>query len=139
MLQQARFFYRTESGELWVDTQGEPTETRRLTFAYTFNQETGQVQYAASVHRDSDPSVPYCRVPHRDTAIGRLVKRPVVIAVDPGSRYSQVEEAIRDAMYDNGVRGPRLISPRHLEVVEKNRTLPDGKEELENRSYLVSE
>ena len=122
---QARFFYRTESGDLWLDNQGQPTEKRRLTFAYTFNQETGRVQYAASVHRDSDVRLPYCRIPHRETAMGRLVKRPVVIKVAPDARYAQVEEAIRDAMYDLGVRGPRLMKSLRVE---------------ENRAgYLVSE
>lgn len=114
-----RHFYRKEPGVDWPDSQGHATETRTITFAYAYNQETGVVQYGASVHRDCDPSVPFVRASHRNTAIARLLKRPVTIRVPPHSRYSSVEEAIRDAMRDHGVRGERLATPLQVETVEK--------------------
>jgi hypothetical protein len=116
-----RFFYRKESGELWPDNHGDGTETRNLAFAYTYNQDTGTVQYGASVHRGIDPAhEPFQRGPHRQTAMGRLVRRPVTLRVAPNTRFSDVEEEIRDAMQDGaGVRGRRLDVPLQVETVEK--------------------
>lgn len=128
MLQVARFFYRTESGEDWLDNAGNPTEKRRLTFAYTCNKETGRIQFGASVHRDSDPKTSYRKAAHRETALGRLVTRPRVFKVEKGTRYNEIEAEIRLQMTQGG-NGKRLPTPRLLEIVENPNTI----------SYLVSD
>lgn len=135
MLQVARFFYRTESGEQWPDNAGNPTEERRMTFAYTCNKETGLIQFGASVHRDSEPKVSYQKAAHRRSALGRLVVRPRVFTVTPGTRYNEIEAAIRVEMKKSGGRGERLHEPRQVEVVEKR----DDNGELEQVSYLISD
>jgi hypothetical protein len=132
MLQVARFFYRTESGELWPDNAGNPTEQRRLTFAYTCNKETGTVQFGATVHRDSVPKTSYQKATHRDAALGRLVVRPRIFNVAPGTRYREIEEEIRYQMTVGGSRGPRLENPRQVEVVQSPK-------DPGSVSYLVSD
>lgn len=120
---QARFFYRTESGEQWPDSQGNPTERRRLTFAYTYDQDSGQVRFGSSVHRDVDPSQSYRKVSHRNTAFGRLIRCPRTIKVAPGTRYSDVEGEIRSAMKAGGARGDRLNNSLPYEIVENKDTI----------------
>jgi hypothetical protein len=135
---QARFFYRTESGLQWPDSQGNPTEKRRLTFAYTYNQDTGHVQFGASVHRDTDPRHSYQRSAHRNTALGRLARCPRSFYVEPHTLYADVEAEIRIEMRAFGARGPRLNVPRHVEVIEKAHEV-DGRIEVETIIYTVSE
>ncbi len=130
-MRQVRFFYLIETGDNWPDSKGLPTEERRLTFAYTYNKETGFVQYGATVFRDCAPGHVFKKESHRNTALARLIKRPNSFRVEVGTSLSHVEEFIRgDMFYVGACSDTRLHNPRHLEVVNHG----NG-----NVTYLVSE
>lgn len=95
-----RYFYRTEvNGKI----------ERRITVAYTHDRETGATEYGATIFRRpvGDNSQVFEKAPHRNTALGRLQKRPVRVNLTPGKHFDIIEDEIRELVRDRGVRGDR--------------------------------
>jgi hypothetical protein len=92
-----RYFYRRESS---AGVQ------RIFTVAYTYDRETGQARYGASVFRQEKPNEPFVKAHHRHTAEQRRVKCPVTVSVTDGS-WQQIEDSVRNAIRVHGVKGDR--------------------------------
>jgi hypothetical protein len=99
MSDRVRYFYRTEVEE---------GVERVFTVAYTHDIDSGATQYGGTVfrHPEGDTKESFLKAPHRQTAARRLAVRPVRLTVQADS-YSEVENQIREAIREQGVRGPR--------------------------------
>ena len=91
-----RYFYRREG-------------RRVFTVAYSYDQETGHVQYGAAVFRRDRPNETFVKSEHRHTARGRFEKCPASLTVEDVSHLSEVENAIRENIKVYGVRGDRVV------------------------------
>lgn len=99
---------------------------RVITIAYSYDRENCVLSYGACIYRnDCDeinmscvtdennkkkiPKVPFCKKTHRETALNRLQKKPVIIPniQDCGS-IVDFHAKIRELVHRNGVCGKRL-------------------------------
>jgi len=93
-----RYFYRRETAA---------GINRVFTVAYTHDRDTGSTEYGASVFRQERANEPFVKAHHRHTAEQRRVKCPVRVAVS-GATWTEIEDAIRDSIRVNGVKGDRV-------------------------------
>jgi hypothetical protein len=93
------------------------TTPRMVTLVWSYNDDTGEVRYGASVFRDSgDPRDTFCRRDHRHTATQRYLRYPVrfflsrqnsaPISVEGSSHkfnyhFDYVLQSIRQEMYES--------------------------------------
>lgn len=90
-LAKIRYFYRTEG-------------KRRVTVAYRYDPETGRTSYGATIFRQDFPNETYIKRSHRNTAENRLRESAIALDLSAGLKYAEVEDHIRQAMVDLGVK-----------------------------------
>lgn len=83
---------------------------RVFTITYLYDRANKVLSYGASVYRDEgEPRRAFDKKKHRETALGRLNKRPVIVPnVEDSSSLSEFHEKIRSFIYKKGVKGVRL-------------------------------
>lgn len=95
-----KYFYREEVDE-------EDGKFRHLTIAYIYDFITSTVKYGASMFRKDRENEPFIKSKHRETALGRLLKRPVSLEYK-SEHYWEIENHIRDSIRTEGVKGKRI-------------------------------
>ena len=90
-----RYFYRTEGN-------------RRIVGAYRYDWESGDLTYGATIFQQKSNRDVFIKKDHRDTAKSRLERWPITLmGIGTGLTTQQVEDIIRNTMFEKGVRGNR--------------------------------
>lgn len=83
---------------------------RTVCIVYDYDREEQILKYGATIHRkEGDGKDEFQKKPHRQTAIGRLEKRPVVVAnFEDSVNIKDFNKRLRKLLPEHHVRGERV-------------------------------
>lgn len=83
---------------------------RTVCMVYDYDREKGELRYGAAIHKKIVSKDTFCKKDHRDTAIGRLEKCPVIVPdFEDSTDIKEFNQRLQDLVTKHWqVRGKRI-------------------------------